>query len=113
MLEEIHNVDKIKEKYPNAKVTNNGQEVTGPVGTGNIINIDGKEYKIVKMGDIDGNGCIDAIDLLKIRRYLLGKDNIVDCYLNAMDVYNDGTIDAIDLLKIRKVLTNKEKIQVN
>lgn len=106
-------VEKIKEEYPDAKITKDGKEVQGAIGTNYVINLDGKEYHIIKFGDIDGNTVIDAIDLLKIRKYLLGKEKIEGNFATAMDVYKDGVIDAKDLLKLRKVLTKAEKIQVN
>lgn len=83
------------------------------IGTGNVITIGDKTYTAVKLGDINGDGLIDATDLLKIRKYLLGKEKIENAYYKALDTYNDGQVDATDLLKIRKVLTNKDTIKLN
>ena len=109
-------VNKIKETYTNSIIVDkNGNEITGNtlVGTGAKIKIDGVEkYTIVKLGDTTGDGFVDAIDLLRIRNHLIGKDILINEYLKAMDIYADGACDAIDLLKLRKYLTEVEEIEV-
>ena len=109
-------VDKIKENYANAIVVDkNGNEISGNslVGTGAKMKIDGTEkYTVVKIGDTTGDGIVDAIDLLRIRNHLTGKDKLLNEYLLAMDIYKDGNFDAIDLLKLRKFLTGVEKISL-
>ena len=106
------NVDKIKEKYPNAKVTNNGQEVTGTIGTGNVINIDGKEYTILKLGDSTGDGIAnswDALEALKQSVNLIDKQGI---YLQALDVDKNGKVDSNDAKVILKYSVNLIEIDL-
>ncbi len=82
-------------------VTKNGAE-TEEAGTGYIINIDGKEYTIVKRGDANGDGYVKANDYLIIKDYIIGTNtNLVDEYLQAADVTNDKFVKANDYLKIK------------
>ena len=64
------------------------------------------------MGDINGDGVIDAVDLLKLRRVLLGKDKIDGVYKDSANTYKDESIDAVDLLKIRKHLLKTDSINI-
>ena len=109
-------VNKIKETYKGVIIVNkDGKEIKGDtlVGTGAKIKVDGIEkYTIVKLGDTTGDGVVDAIDLLRDRNHLTGKDKLSGEYLKAMDIYRDGAYDAIDLLKLRKYLTEVEKIKL-
>ena len=89
------------------------------IGTGTKVQIIHKptgitleEFTCLVYGDIDGNGIIDAVDLLKIRRYLLGKDNIEGIYFKTMDTFKDDVIDARDLLKVRRTLLGKDSIEL-
>ena len=82
-------------------VTKDGVE-TEEAGTGYKINIDGKEYIIVKRGDANGDGYVKANDYLIIKDYIIGTNkNLVDEYLQASDVTNDKSVKANDYLKIK------------
>ena len=109
-------VETIKEKYTNKNIVvkdSSGKVVSsGNVGTGYTITIDNKTYTIVKMGDINGDGVIDAVDLLKLRRVLLGKDKIDGVYKESANTYKDESVDAVDLLKIRKHLLKTDSINI-
>ena len=73
------------------------------VTTGSIISIDGKEYKIVVIGDLNGDGKLNGIDILKMRLYILGKYKLVDEYEKAADINNNGKVNGVDLLKMRQL----------
>ena len=57
-------------------------------------------------GDINGDGTIDAFDLLRLKKYLAGSETSVEEY-NA-DVNGDGSIDAFDLLRLKKYLAGSD-----
>ena len=82
------------------KVTKqDGEEITeGYLATGYVINIEDKTYNVVKLGDVNGDGRTDAIDLLLIKRYLLNTYEIEGIYSVAGDLNYDKSVDAIDLL---------------
>ncbi len=86
----------------------NGSPVSGTMRTGMYLNyFDGSymsKYRIVVYGDINGDSVIDAIDLLLIRKNLLGLTTPSEAFRAASDVNHDGAVDAIDLLLVRKQL---------
>lgn len=57
--------------------------------------------KVHKMGDIDGNGKVDASDITILKQKLLGIDVEADRF--AVDVNEDGVTDILDLVKIKKL----------
>ena len=72
------------------------------------LNGETKEYELVVIGDLDGNGEVDNIDLLKLARYKVGLDkNLEGVYLEATDVnQNTEKADDKDLLKLARILVN-------
>jgi uncharacterized repeat protein (TIGR02543 family) len=55
-------------------------------------------------GDATGDGKVDALDLLMVKKHLLGQVVITGDNVLAADATGDGRIDALDLLKIKKYL---------
>ena len=55
-------------------------------------------------GDVTGDGKVDALDLLQLKKYLLGQVSLSDDSLKAADVNGDGKVDALDLLQLKKYL---------
>ena len=73
---------------------------------------DGKtqSFTVVVYGDTNGDGLIDAIDLLQIRKYMLKTYTLGGVYLSAGDTDRGGAVDAIDLLQVRKHILGAYKI---
>ncbi len=76
------------------------------VGTGTQVRIlyDGKEaesYYVIIRGDVSGNGKVEALDLLYLRDYLLGKKSFNSVLRRAADVDGNSKTDSLDLLKLR------------
>lgn len=55
-------------------------------------------------GDIDGDGSIDAADLMLLRKYLVGLTIEGRFDGTAADLNGDGKIDILDLVRLRKLL---------
>ena len=79
----------------------------GFLGTGSIVYLelngnifDNKEVLI--NGDIDGNGIVEAVDYLILKRIYLGNYECDEVYLLAADMNNDNFINAIDYLLVKK-----------
>ncbi|MBR6530237.1 MAG: hypothetical protein IKT43_02355 [Clostridia bacterium] len=88
-----------------------GEETTlsissAAVGTGTQVRILFKgevirSYTAVVRGDVSGNGGVEALDLLYLRDYLLGKKDFASAYKAAADIDGDGKVNSLDLLKLR------------
>lgn len=85
----------------NANVTATGEYV----GTGSTVRNEGVTYGFVVLGDVDGNGIVDARDYIRVRRDFLGTYDIEGlCELSA-DCNGDGKISATDYLMVRRHIT--------
>lgn len=78
----------------------------GYLNTGDTITItsgeDVKTYSVVLYGDINGDGKINSIDLLKVQKHILKASFLTEAQLVSADVNKDGNINSIDLLKVQK-----------
>ena len=63
-----------------------------------------KYYKII-YGDVNGDGQINLSDLVMIRDYLLGFQNISGAYKSAGDLYNENGITLNDLVGIMEIVS--------
>ncbi|MDD6573127.1 MAG: cadherin-like beta sandwich domain-containing protein [Thermoflexaceae bacterium] len=89
----------------------------GTVATGNqllCVDKNGKEvrrYIIVIYGDVDGNGSIDILDTLYVKRHVMLIDVLSGAYLEAADAdrMNDG-VSVLDLLYIKRHVVGISKI---
>ena len=100
----------VKKINPNAKVEikdcNGSLKENQNLVTGDVISItsanETKNYTVVIYGDTSGDGKINALDLLKIQKDILGATNLNGAYEKSADVSKDGKIDVLDLLKVQK-----------
>lgn len=100
-------------------VSSNGKAKTsGVVATGDKLQLRYKDsggiyktYHIVIYGDINGDGNITIVDLLRIQKHLLNTTKLSGIYLTAGDVSKDGAVTILDLLRIQKHLLGTASIQ--
>lgn len=97
------------------KITDkNNKEKTSSLATGDKVTItsnkETKTYQIVIYGDVDGDGSINAKDLLIIRKYLLNEKSISGVYLEAAKLNRGTNVSAKDLLILRKYLLGTKEI---
>ncbi len=103
-------VDKIATNYDVIIKDNTGKTIENEnlVGTGSKIIIkEGEttiyEYTVVIYGDIDGNGIIDAVDLLRLKRHITGANILSGVMYKSASISRDGTEpNAVDLLRIKR-----------
>ena len=88
------------------------------VGTGDVVRIISngdnslyREFAIVVMGDLNGDGAINSADILRIRQHLLGKNVLGDAYSRAADINRDGVVNSADILRIRQHLLGSRVIE--
>jgi len=96
-------------------IDQNGNVVseTAPVATGYQIKMqNGKTYTLIVTGDLNGDGEMNDIDLLRIARYIAGLDkNLTGIYLKAANIYEDNNLaDDIDLLKMVRILIGLDSL---
>lgn len=98
----------IKKKYSDAVIVDkNENEITGDtlVGTGAKVKIDGVEkYTIVKLGDCDGDGKINSMDMYNIIQHMLNKITIQNEFFKAIDTNHDKKIDSMDMYNIIQII---------
>ena len=93
-------------------VKNKDGEVLAPdakLGTGCTIN---DTYTVSVLGDVNGDGEIDARDSLRILKYAVGTYEIKDVFSISADLNKDGIIDARDSLRVLKYSVETYKIEI-
>ncbi len=108
-------LERIKSKGGNGEIKdNNTIKTSGPIGTTNILIISGtsesKTYNIAIRGDLNGDGDISILDLLKCQKHLLGSYKLTGSQFFASDTNYDGDITILDLLKIQKHILGSSKL---
>ena len=89
---------------------------TDIIGTGMTakftLNGEEKTLNIVVTGDLTGDGKVTNSDMLRIARYMTGKEKGLDeIYLMASDVFEDNKYpNCVDLLKMARALVGLDKI---
>lgn len=97
--------------------TSSGSEVTGNVGTGHQVRVYDESgalkytYNVVIYGDTNGDGKVNARDLLAVQKNNIGISTLSGAYSTAADVNRDGKVNARDLLAIQKNNINVKPIQ--
>lgn len=102
----ISNINKIDSK---ATITfkKDGKNITsGNITTGMILTItsngESKSFTAVLYGDINGDGVVNALDLLKVQKHILGVSKLTGYSYKAADTSKDNNVNALDLLKLQK-----------
>ena len=96
----------MKKKYSNVKDISNND-----LGTGTTVKIDNNEYKIIKAGDVNGDGRVTAKDSTQILKYVVKLIDLNDEQKNAADINKDGNVTAKDSTLILKHVVKLINIQ--
>lgn len=96
-------------------IDQNGNVVseTAIVATGYQVKMENKKtYTLIVTGDLNGDGQMNDIDLLRIARYKAGLDKkLTGVYLEAADINQDSNLaDDIDLLKMARILVGLDSL---
>lgn len=93
---------------------NNKPKTTGIVVTGDKVTVSSngntKIVEIVIYGDVNGDGVINTLDLLNVKKSILKQFTFTGAYKQAADVNKDGTINTLDLLYIKKHVLKQSNI---
>ncbi len=88
-------------------IPNNTKLATGQMITIETTNNETQAYDIVVTGDVNGDGQVTILDLLKIQKHLLKAATLSDSYLKAGDTNFDKSVTILDLLRIQKSILGK------
>ena len=73
-----------------------------------ILQDTGKTYKIIVIGDINKDGDVSVVDLVKIKNYILKRRTFDELEMQAADANVDGKGPSIaDLVRIRRIILSK------
>lgn len=62
----------------------------------------------VETGDVDGNGVVNSLDLMRLKKYILGVGNPLTVFNKyGADVNDDGNINVLDIIALKKILLTK------
>lgn len=62
----------------------------------------------VTLGDINGDGTVDGLDLVAMRRRVAGLETEGTFILRAADLNGDKTVDGLDLAGLRRIIAGLE-----
>lgn len=77
------------------------------IKTGQNFIVDDQEFTLVVTGDSNGDGQANIKDIMAINKYRFNKGQLVNEYLQAVDVNEDGKVDIRDILRINKYRLGK------
>lgn len=105
-----------EEYQPKVYRDNQEKKSTDKVATADQLKVEvsGEEitYQIVVYGDVNGDGSINAIDLLAVRKEIISPGGLTGLYKKAANVdKNVAGINAVDLLMIRKHILKEYTIE--
>lgn len=86
------------------------EEETNLIKTGMKAKIDGKEYTLIVVGDIDCDGKLTLIDLAKIKQHLVEINKLENERLQGADINLDNEINLVDLSRIKQALVGLKEI---
>lgn len=96
--------------------TASGSEVTGNVGTGHQVRVYDASgalkytYNVVIYGDTNGDGNVDTLDYIYIKRHILGKE-LAGAYKLAADASRGGEVDTLDYILVKRQILGLYEIK--
>lgn len=93
--------------YKNEKQIIDNEDI---ISTGMTLRVEDKVYKLVVLGDSDGNGKITITDCVKARLHLVNKKLLVDEFKKATDVNDNGKITITDIVIINLASVNLREL---
>lgn len=78
------------------------------IGTGDILSINQKNYRIIVKADPSGDGKTNIMDLMKVKKHVIGSSNLNNLQILASDLNEDGYINIMDIMKFVKIITQQK-----
>ena len=104
----------ITEKYENAIIKDkDGNTVEeGNLGTGYSVTVGEEVFKIVKKGDLTGDGKVSIIDAITLLNGITGKETLENEFKSAACITKVDTFSIMDAITLLNYITGKEKISL-
>ena len=80
--------------------------------TGARLRIDDKDYTLIMLGDVNGDGKVKATDYILIKNYIMDGTGLDENKLKAADVNKDGKVKATDYILIKNYIMDGSQISV-
>lgn len=77
-----------------------------PSENANVIEADPSNHK----GDLNGDGQITVIDIIKVQRIIVGLDSLTDANRVLADLNGDGKVSAVDIVIIQRHIVGLQRI---
>lgn len=107
IIENKTTITQIKTLLPSATTSDS------KLKTGTIITNGSDKYTVVKLGDVNGDGEIDIIDMALIKRHLIGKQTLKKEFYEAGKLKDrTSALDVIDLALIKRHLIGTSSIML-
>ena len=74
------------------------------------LNINNKSYTVILYGDLNADAKIGLADLVQLKKYILGYNNLNSDKLKAADVNKDGKVTLTDLVLMKKKILKISEI---
>ena len=71
---------------------------------GNTVSAKACFVSTVLPGDLNGDGRVNALDLIRLKKHLLGENVVLFC---SADLNGDGQVNALDLIRFKKYLLSE------
>lgn len=88
------------------KVTRDSKELTNNdfVGTGDVLTANGRTYIIIVTSDSSGDGRASIIDLMRVKKHIIGSRTLSTIEELASDLNLDGKINITDVMRLIKII---------
>lgn len=116
MTEADVTVGDIKKVYPDAVITKSSTTLTDAsafVGTDDKVTVGESSYTVIKLGDVNGDGNVNIIDMALIKRHILKTQLLTGNFdLAGRIKENGGEINIIDMALIKRHLLKTQLISL-
>ena len=110
------NFTELKAKYKDKTLVvknKDGKEITsGNLGTGYTVTMDEKTYKIVKKGDVNGDGTSSVIDAVLMLNAVKGTTKLDGVYKEAALIKNNSTFNVTDVVSLLNYIKGNSKLSL-
>ena len=77
---------------------------TDLVATGDVLTVNGRTYIIIVRADSSGDGQANIMDLMRVKRHILGTRTLSTIEQLAADLNSDGDINIMDVMKLINII---------